>query len=215
MIGPDPRARTPLSGHPRVKFPRPLADGRPNVTVGDFAYYDDPEDRGAFFDENVLHHYEFVGDRLTIGPFVAVAAGVRVMMNGGAHATGGFSTFPFNIFGGGWERGFDPATWDAETRGDTITGPDVWIGTEAMILPGVRIGPGAIVAARSVVSRDVEPYTVVAGNPAQPVRRRFDAETIAALLEIAWWDWPAERLAAGLDAVRGADLGALRRAAAA
>lgn len=213
MTGPDPRALTPLPGHPRVKFLRPLAEGRANVEVGDFAYYDDPEDRSAFFDENVLHHYDFVGDRLTIGRFAAIAAGVRILMNGGAHATGGFSTYPFNIFGRGWERGFDPATWEAETRGDTVIGPDVWIGTEAMILPGVTIGAGAIVAARAVVSRDVPPYAVVAGNPAEVARTRFDPATVAALLELAWWDWPAERLAAGLDAVRGADLAALRRAA--
>jgi virginiamycin A acetyltransferase len=161
----------------------------------------------------VLHHYDFVGDRLIIGRFAAIAAGVVIMMNGGAHAMGGFSTYPFNIFGGGWERGFDPASWEAENRGDTTIGPDVWIGTEAMILPGVTIGAGAIVAARSVVTADVAPYVVVGGNPARELRRRFDADTVAALLEIAWWDWPVDRITAGLDAIRGADIAALRRAA--
>lgn len=213
MIGPDPDLLTPLPAHARVKFLRPLAEGRANVTVGRYSYYDDPDERGAFFAENVQHHYDFVGDRLTIGAFVAIAAHVRIVMNGAAHATGGFSTFPFEIFGGGWERGFDPSIYAAENRGDTSIGSDIWIGTEAMILPGVTIGPGAIVAARAVVSRDVAPYAVVAGNPAREMRTRFDPATVETLLDLAWWDWPSERIGAHLDAIRGADLRALERAA--
>jgi virginiamycin A acetyltransferase len=211
--GPDPRTLCPMPGHPRVKFLRPLAEGRENVSVGDYAYYDDPDDAGAFFERNVLHHYDFVGDRLVIGPFAAIAAGVTIMMNGGIHATAGFSTYPFNIFGAGWERGFDPDTWADTNKGDTVIGADVWIGTEAMLMPGVTIGPGAIIAARSVVTRDVAPYALAGGNPARETRRRFDDPTIGVLLEIAWWDWPAERITAGLDAIRGADIAALRAAA--
>jgi virginiamycin A acetyltransferase len=215
LIGPSPDTLHPMPGFPRVVFLRPLAAGRPNVAVGEFAYYDDPDDPAAFFERNVLHHYEFVGDRLTIGRFVAIAAGARIFMNGGTHAMSGFSTYPFNIFGGGWEEGFDVGTWTAENRGDTVIGPDVWIGTEAVLMPGVTIGPGAIVAARSVVSRDVAPYAIVAGNPAREVRRRFDDATVAALLDIAWWDWPAEKIGRHLGAIRGADLAALQAAAAA
>lgn len=212
MNGPDPGALRPMPGHPRVKFLKPLAEGRSNVTVGDYAYYDDPDDAGAFFERNVLHHYDFIGDRLVIGRFAAIAAGVVVMMNGGSHAMGGFSTYPFNIFGAGWEQGFDPAAWDEVLRGDTVIGHDVWIGTEAMLMPGVTIGPGAIVAARSVVTQDVAPYALVAGNPAREIRRRFDTDTISELLDIAWWDWPANRITTHLDAIRGADIVALRAA---
>ena len=165
--------------------------------------------RGDFFDRNVLHHYDFVGDHLTIGPFCAIAHGARIFMNGGTHAMEGFSTFPFNIFGHGWEAGFDPGSWERARRGDMVIGPDVWIGNSATIMPGVAIGAGAIVAAGSVVTRDVPPYAVVAGNPARVVRERFDAATVARLLAIAWWDWPAERITASLDAIRGADIDAL------
>ena len=210
--GPSPDVLHPLPGVPRVAFLKPLAEGRANVTVGDFAYHDDPEDPTAFFERNVLYHYDFIGDRLMIGRFAAIAAGVKILMNGGTHAMGGFSTFPFNIFGGGWEDGFDPATWAAEYRGDTVIGADVWIGTEAMILPGVSIGPGTIVAARAVVSRDVPAYAVVAGNPARVVHHRFDAATVARLVAIAWWDWPIQKITRNLAALRGADLAALEAA---
>lgn len=215
MSGPDPDALRPIAAWPRVKFLRPLAAGRPNVEVGRYAYYDDPDERGAFFDENVLHHYEADGDRLVIGPFCALAAGVRIFMNGANHDTRGFSTFPFEIFDQEWAASFDRSGVEVLFRGDTVIGPDVWIGAEALLLPGVRIGAGAMVAARSVVARDVPPYSVVAGNPARVVRSRFDPETVAALLEIAWWDWPIERIGASLAAIRGADLAALRAAAAA
>ena len=210
--GPDPDTLHPMPGFPRVVALRPLAAGRGNVSVGPYSYYDDPDDATAFFDRNVLHHFDFVGDNLVIGPFCAFATGCRIVMNGANHAMGGFSTYPFNIFGGGWEAGFDPETWAAENRGDTVIGADVWIGAEAWIMPGITIGPGAIVAAKAVVTRDVAPYTVVAGNPAREVRRRFDPETIAALLDIAWWDWSVDRIGRNLHAIRGRDLDALRTA---
>jgi virginiamycin A acetyltransferase len=213
MTGPDPDDPHPMPGFPRVGFLRPFAKGRANVDVGRYSYYDDPEGPERFFDRNVLHHYDFVGDRLVIGAFCAFATGVTFFMNGANHAMSGFSTYPFNIFGSGWERGFDPATWAAENRGDTVVGNDVWIGHEALVLPGSRIGHGAIVAARSVVSGEVPPYAIVAGNPGRVIRLRFDADTVRDLLSLAWWDWPVDRITAGLDAIRGADLADLRRAA--
>ncbi|MBP7242582.1 CatB-related O-acetyltransferase [Amaricoccus sp.] len=202
-----------MPGFPRVGFLKPLTAGRANVEVGRFSYYDDPEGPEQFFERNVLHHYDFVGDRLVIGSFCAIATGVRFFMNGANHAMDGFSTFPFNIFGRGWERGFEPASWERENRGDTVVGHDVWIGAEALILPGARIGSGAIVGARAVVSGDVPPYAIALGNPARVLRLRFDAATIAALLRFAWWDWPVERITAALGAIRGADIAALERAA--
>src|SRR5690606_15668295 len=135
-------------------------------------------------------HYPFIGDRLVIGKFCAIAEGARFIMNGANHAMSGFSTYPFNIFGHGWERDFDEASWTTELRGDTVVGSDVWIGMEAVILPGTGIGHGAIVAAKAVVARDVPPYAIVAGNPARVVKMRFDDGTIERLLKAAWWDWP-------------------------
>jgi virginiamycin A acetyltransferase len=210
---PDPTVLHPLPAHPRVVFLKPLVD-RPNVSIGEFTYYDDPRAPERFLDECVLHHYDFLGDRLVIGRFTAIASGVRFMMNGANHAMTGLSTFPFGIFGAGWEQGFDFETIRAGLRGDTIVGNDVWIGTEAMIMPGVRIGNGAIVAARAVVASDVPPYAIVGGNPARVIRMRYTAEVIDRLEAIAWWDWPVETISAHLDAIRGDDLSALERVAA-
>jgi virginiamycin A acetyltransferase len=182
----------------------------PKIEIGDYTYYDDPEN-AEDFERNVLYHFPFIGDRLIIGKFCAVARGVKFIMNGANHKVAGFSTYPFQIFGGGWERVM-PAPGDLPYRGNTVVGNDVWIGYEAMLMPGVKVGDGAIIASRSVVTRDVAPYTVVGGNPAVPLRTRFDPETVAALLEIAWWNWDAERITRNLESIVSADLDALRRA---
>ena len=116
---------------------------RPNILVGDYSYYDDPDGAERFEERNVLHHFEFYGDRLIIGRFVAIAAGTRFVMNGANHAMGGFSTYPFNIFQNGWEAGFDVSSWTGQSRGDTVVGNDVWLGMESLVMPGVTIGDGA------------------------------------------------------------------------
>lgn len=208
MHGPDPNDPHPMQGFPRVGFLKNFIT-RPNIVVGDYTYYDDPAGPERFETENVLYHYDFIGDRLLIGRFCAIATGATFMMNGGNHATTGFSTYPFLIFGQGWER----VVPNFPNRGDTVVGHDVWIGHGATIMPGVTIGDGAIIAAKAVVSADVRPYAVVAGNPAREVKRRFDDAVVAELLRLAWWDWPVERITAHLDAITGADLGALRAAA--
>ncbi|TYL21292.1 CatB-related O-acetyltransferase, partial [Streptococcus pyogenes] len=122
-------------------------------------------------------------------------------------------TYPFNIFGNGWEKGFDVSTWKAELRGDTVIGNDVWIGMNTAIMPGVKIGDGAIIAAKSVVTRDVPAYAIAAGNSAKVVKMRFDDDTIARLLKISWWNWPADKIGRNLDAIRGADINRLEAAA--
>lgn len=211
MHGPDPRDPFPIPAHPRVGFLRPLID-RPNIEVGDYTYYDDPEGPAGFADRCVLYHYDFIGDRLIIGRYCAIATGVRFIMNGANHALGGLSTYPFDIFGNGWETGLDMAIYVSGLRGDTVIGNDVWIGTEAMVMPGIRIGDGAIVAARSVVASDVAPYAIVGGNPAREIRRRFDDSTVARLLAVAWWNWPAEKVTRNLAAIRGGDVAAIEAA---
>ena len=210
--GPKPEIKHPIPLHPRVGFLRALVD-RPNIEIGEYTYYDDPEGPDRFVEKCVLHHYDFIGDRLVIGRFTAIAEGARFIMNGANHAMSGFSTYPFNIFGHGWEKGFDISTWERELRGDTVVGNDVWIGMEAIVMPGVIIGDGAIVAARAVVTKDVPPYAIVAGNPARPVKMRFDKRTVRRLLAVAWWNWPAEKITRNLDAIRGADIGLLEQAA--
>ena len=211
--GPDPNVPHPLVGHPRVGFLRPLVDG-PNIEIGEFTYYDDPAGPEHFVERCVLHHFEHSGDRLVIGRFCALATGVRFVMNGANHDVSGVSTYPFDIFGHGWQEGYDaPAIWAAMSRGDTTIGHDVWIGMDATVMPGVTIGHGAIVGALSVVTSDVRPYAIVAGNPAREIRRRFDDDTVARLLAIAWWDWPVPRITRGLTAIRGGNLDALERCA--
>ncbi|RLQ87072.1 CatB-related O-acetyltransferase [Notoacmeibacter ruber] len=212
MHGPSPETLYPLPGFPQAIFLKNFIT-RPNIEVGDYSYYDDPDGAERFEERNVLHHFDFYGDRLVIGRFVAIAAGTRFIMNGANHAMGGFSPYPFNIFQNGWERGFDPQRWISQSRGDTVVGNDVWIGMDSLVMPGVRIGDGAIVAANSTVVGDVPPFAVVGGNPARVIRTRFDEATVARLLDIAWWNWSAERITASLDAIRGNDLAALEACA--
>ena len=211
MNGPNPVIKHPIQMQTRVGFLKPLIDA-PNIEIGDYTYYDDPDGPDRFAEKCVLHHYPFIGDKLIIGKFCAIAEGARFIMNGANHMLSGFSTYPFNIFGHGWEQGFDTNAWRGELRGDTVVGNDVWIGMEAVILPGVSIGNGSIVAARASVSRDVPPYAVVAGNPAKVVKMRFDAATVRRLLAIAWWDWPADKITRNLDAIRGSDIARLEAA---
>lgn len=184
---PDPGRLHPVAGQERVVFLRALVED-PRIEVGEYTYYDDPDDALGFERRAVL--YGFGPERLVIGRFCAIAAGVRFLMPGANHADLGPSTFPFGIFGEPWAQRTMDLVMGAPSRGDTIIGHDVWLGYEALILPGVRIGHGAIVAAASVVSADVPPYAIVAGNPARVIRRRFGEEDVARLLRAAWWDWP-------------------------
>ncbi len=201
-----------MQGFPRVCFLKAVVSA-PNIEIGDYTYYDDPHEPERFAEKCVLYHYDFIGDRLVIGRFCAIATGVRFVMNGANHAMGGLTTYPFQIFGQGWEEGFDPASIEAGYRGDTVVGSDVWIGMEALILPGARIGHGAVIGARAVVSGEVPPYAVVTGNPGRMVRKRFDELTIARLLELQWWNWEAARITHHLDLLRGGDINALEGAA--
>lgn len=209
MHGPLPSHRHPIEGAERLGFLKNFIT-RPNIEVGDYTYYDDPAGVERF-EENVLYHFEFTGDRLVIGRFCSIAAETRFIMNGGNHATDWFTTYPFPVFGQGWE-GAMPESWP--NRGDTVVGNDVWIGYGATIMPGVSIGNGAIVATRSVVTRDVPDFAIVGGNPAEIIRYRFDEGTRTALSEIAWWDWSAEKLTRNVRAICSGDLNALQEAAA-
>ncbi len=205
--GPNPDNPAPMEGFPQVGFLKNFIT-RENIIVGDYTYYDDP-DGPERFEQNVLYHFPFVGDKLIIGKFCAIAKDVQFIMNGANHQMSGFSTYPFYIFANGWEKAMP--TEDALLyKGDTVIEHDVWIGYQATIMPGIKIGSGAIVASKSVVTSDVPPYSIAGGNPAKVIKNRFDDESIAELLEIAWWDWPAEKITANLSAITGADLQALR-----
>ncbi|WP_271220488.1 CatB-related O-acetyltransferase [Streptosporangium carneum] len=186
---PSPDTLHPLPDHPRVVMLKPLVKD-PRIEVGDYTYYDDPEHATEFEQRNVL--YAYGPEKLVIGRYCAIATGTRFIMAGANHPTAGVSTFPFTIFGGDWaERTLDILT-AMPTRGDTVVGNDVWFGYDSTVMPGVRIGDGAVIATGSVVVSDVPPYAVVGGNPGRVVKRRFDDADVERMLRAAWWDWPVE-----------------------
>ncbi|GAA2252873.1 MULTISPECIES: CatB-related O-acetyltransferase [Kitasatospora] len=186
---PDPTVLHPLAGHDRVVLLRNLVTD-PRIEVGEYTYYDDPDGATEFEQRNVL--YAYGSERLVIGRYCAIASGTRFLMAGAEHPAMGVSTFPFTMFGGTWtERTLDLVT-GMPSRGDTVVGHDVWFGYGVTVMPGVRIGDGAIIATGAVVTADVAPYTVVGGNPARPIKRRFSDEDVERLLRAAWWHWPVE-----------------------
>jgi virginiamycin A acetyltransferase len=207
---PDPSVVHPVAGQERVVLLRPLVRD-PRIEVGEYTYYDHPERALCFEQDAVL--YAFGPERLVIGRFCAIAAGVRFVMGGANHADLGPSTFPFGIFGGDWAHTMDLVT-GAPSRGDTVVGHDVWLGYDALVLPGVSIGHGAVVAAGSVVSADVPPYAIVAGNPARVVRRRYEHADVDRLLRAAWWDWPIDAVTEHVREIMAGSPEALERIAA-
>ncbi|GAA6169278.1 Vat family streptogramin A O-acetyltransferase [Sessilibacter corallicola] len=201
MHGPNPNDKSPIPNFPQVGFLKNYIT-RENIIVGDYTYYDDPNGPENF-ENNVLYHFPFVGDKLIIGKFCAIATNVKFIMNGANHQTNGVSTYPFYIFGNGWEKAM-PKEGDLPYKGDTVIGNDVWIGYEATIMPGVKIGNGAIIATKSVVTKDVPDYAIVGGNPAEIIKYRFDEATIEKLLKMAWWDWSVEEISERLGEIVGA-----------
>lgn len=203
QYGPDPNAVYPNEALKRICFIKNVVT-RPNILVGDYTYYDDP-DGAEKFEEHVTHHYDFIGDKLIIGKFCAIAKGVEFVMNGANHRMNSVTTYPFNIMGNGWEKA-TPNLHDLPYKGDTVIGNDVWIGQNATFLPGVQVGDGAIIAANSVVARDVPAYHIAGGNPARVIRKRFEDELIEYLLQLKWWDWSAEKIFKNLEILCSGDL---------
>lgn len=210
MNGPNPSEMHPMAGFPQVCFIKNTVNN-PNIVIGDYTYYDDPEDSEGF-ERNVLYHFPFIGDRLVIGKFCAIARGVKFIMNGANHKTSGISTYPFQIFGNGWEKVM-PQPDDLPYKGDTVIGNDVWIGYDCLIMPGVKIGNGAIISSRSVLVSDVPSYAVVGGNPAKIIKKRFAPDIVMTLEGIAWWDWPIEKITMHLDIIVSGDVEALKACA--
>lgn len=213
MPFPDPKTRNPVrlpdgSAHAGTVFLSAVID-HPRISIGDYTYasaHVPPEDWAA---QLVPYLYDFSPEMLRIGKFCQIADGVTFITASANHRHDGFSSFPFMIFTGGGPD--SPSIPDPGP--DTIIGHDVWIGQGARIMPGAVIGNGVIIGAGSVVTGQIPDYAIVAGNPARVIRLRFDADTIAALTRIAWWDWQIDRIAANEAAIVGADLAALEKAA--
>ncbi len=183
---PNPNTIHPINGYDKEIYIKPTIKN-PNIIVGDFSYIADSE-----FESHITHHYEANGDKLIIGKFCQIASGVEFVMNGANHQMNAVSTFPFYTLEG-WTMNV-PKFSDMPIKGDIVIGNDVWIGQNATILPGVHIGDGAIIGANSVVGGDVSPYTIVVGNPAKKIRKRFDEELIVLLLKFKWWDKSIEEI---------------------
>ncbi|RWY57249.1 CatB-related O-acetyltransferase [Mucilaginibacter gilvus] len=213
LNGPNPGMRYPMEPYQNLVFLKNMIT-RPNIEVGDYTYYDDFEDPGNF-ERNVLYHFDFIGDKLIIGKFCAIASGVKFIMNGANHQISPISTYPFANFKNGWEKINEASGFYDKYpyKGNTVVGNDVWIGYEAVIMPGVTIGDGAVIASKAVVTKDVAPYTIVGGNPAKLIRKRFDDDAAARLQKIAWWNWSAERITENLRIINSADIDALEKAA--
>ncbi|MBT8233763.1 MAG: CatB-related O-acetyltransferase [Saprospiraceae bacterium] len=205
MAAPDKNKVFPIPFYNKVCFLKNIIKN-PNIEIGDYTYYDDFDDV-ANFEKNVRYHYDFKGDKLKIGKFCMIASGASFIMNAAHHQTKSISAYPFDIFGDDWRHAM--ANKSYPYKGDTIIGNDVWIGHKATIMAGVKIGDGSIIAANAMVVKDVEPYTIVGGNPAQVIKKRFDDETIKKLLEIEWWHWDIEKITANVQNLTGGDVNAI------
>ena len=177
-VKPNPQKICSCINSKEVVYIKPSIQN-PNIIVGDFSYFADVD-----FEKHVTHHYDFLGDKLIIGKFCQIGKGVEFIMNGANHSMNALSTFPFYIFEG-WDQ---PSPKELSFKGDTVVGNDVWFGQNVTVLPGVHIGNGAIIGANSVVAKDIPPYCVAVGNPAQVKKKRFDEELVAILERMKWWD---------------------------
>lgn len=207
LFGPDPKTLFPVPDYKGICFLKNVITD-PNIIVGDYTYYDDFDDPVLFEDRNVL--YDWDKDqcgKLIIGKFCAIAHGVKFLMNGANHNMDGVTTYPFHIFEKAWGR----IPRSLPSKGDTVIGNDVLIGYEAVIMPGIKIGDGAIIGARSLVTRDVPPYAVVGGNPARLIKWRFGKSTIKKLLKVKWWDWDVQKITRDLDALYSGNIKTLER----
>ncbi len=205
MKGPNKDIKFPLDNNHKLCFLKNIIKN-PNIIVGDYTYYHDFENVENF-EKNVKYHFDFIGDKLRIGKFCMIASGVTFIMNGANHVTDAFTTYPFAIFGNGWENAMDNKSYPH--KGDITIGNDVWIGYNATIMAGVTVGDGAIIATNSTVIKDVAPYSIIGGNPAKEIKKRFPAEIIDKLLQLQWWDWEIEKITRHLQHLTGTNMSKL------
>lgn len=175
----------------------------PSISAGDFSFYNDfVNDPREFEKNNVLYHYPVNHDKLVIGKFCSIACGAKFLFNSANHSLSSLSTYPFPIFFEEWGLNVEDVSCAWDNKGDIIIGNDVWIGYEAVILAGVTVGDGAVIGTRALVTKNVPPYTIVGGTPAKELRKRFDDNTISLLLQMKWWDWPVEKIAAHIQEIQ-------------
>jgi len=207
MQAPNKDIAFPLENYDRLCFLKNIIKN-PNIIVGDYTYYDDFEDVHNF-EKNVKYHFDFTGDQLIIGKFCMIASDVKFIMNGANHLSNAISTYPFAVFGNGWENAMEGKAYP--NKGNIEIGNDVWIGYNATIMAGVKIGDGAIIATNATVVSDVEPYTIVGGNPAREIKKRFSPEIIERLLKLQWWNWDIEKITKNVQNLTDLDIDKLEK----
>ena len=179
----------------------------PNIIVGDYTIYNDfVNDPQDFEKNNVLYQYPINGDKLIIGKFCSIACGAKFLFTSGNHSLKSLSNYTFPVFFDEWDLDSKNITSAWDNKGDTVIGNDVWIGYDAIIMPGVKIGDGAIIGTRAVVTKDIPPYTIVGGVPAKPIRKRFDDKTIEKLLSIKWWNWDKEKIKQNIQSIQSGNI---------
>jgi virginiamycin A acetyltransferase len=205
---PDSNTKYPIHNYTQLCYIKNTVQSD-NIIAGDYSYYHNISGKSEF-EDTVLYNFQAVQSKIIIGKFCSIAHGVRFMTDGGAHNLFGISTYPFHLFGHGWQ-GTEPDPSNMPYKGDTVIGNDVWIGYDSIIMPGVKVGNGAVIAARSVVTRDVPAYSIVAGNPASLIRQRFDSDVVAKLESLAWWDLPIDDITRCIPYLIARDIDALER----
>ena len=207
MQAPNKDIAFPLKNYDKLCFLKNIIKN-PNIIVGDYTYYDDFEDVHNF-EKNVKYHFDFTGDQLIIGKFCMIASDVKFIMNGANHLSNAISTYPFSIFGNGWENAMEGKAYP--NKGNIEIGNDVWIGYNATIMAGVKIGDGAIIATNATVVSDVKPYTIVGGNPAREIKKRFSPEIVERLLKLQWWNWDIEKITKNVQNLTDLDIDKLEK----
>lgn len=207
QYGPDPNSIYPNENIKSICYVKNVVKN-PNIQVGEYTYYNDVNGAEEF-EKHVTHHYDFIGDKLVIGKFCAIASGIEFVMNGANHQMNAVTTYPFGIMSNGWEK-IAFHLDNLPIKGDTVIGNDVWIGQNVTVMPGVSIGDGAIIAANSTVTKNIPAYHIAGGNPATIIRKRFDDELVQYLLDIKWWNWSAEKIFNNLEILCSANTEAIK-----
>lgn len=217
LFGPSPDVIYPVKGNKSIIFLKNIIT-KSRIKVGDFTTFTPlKEEDNQFEKDNVLYYSEALNDYLIIGKFCHISSNVKFMMNAANHTYTNFTTYGFGFLGSGWcsdsnkdacrKLGYPS---DHQMKGDIVIGNAVWLGYDSLILPGVTIGDGAIIGARSVVTKDVPPYTIVAGNPAREIKKLFSSEVINCLLKLKWWDLPTEIISKNIQIISGNDFSKLQ-----
>ena len=205
-MNPNPNIIYPRTGDTQTVYLKSVIT-KPTIEVGDFTIYNDfVKDPRDFEKNNVLYHYPINHDRLIIGKFCSIACGAKFIFNCANHTLQSLSTYTFPLFFEEWDLPKSEVATAWDNKGDIVIGNDVWIGYDAVIMAGVHIGDGAIIGTRAVVTKDVEPYSIVGGVPAKEIRKRFAPDVAAELLELKWWNWSSEKIKNHITAIQSGNI---------